>query len=235
MDALASGTNLAFLGANACYRQIRLQPSSIGPNRQQVCYKDAAEDPLSGVNDAEVTGPSWISAPTNWPESHLIGSMYQSVRANDDLVIADASSWFFDGCNLKDGQRLPYVVQGEYDRFVPSLPGPQNVDVLTHSPVSKQDNWSDMTYYTVPGGGGVLASGNASFIGKLSNTTAFPSNVVPAAIPGVTDILLRAMDNVLGTFGFGPASRYQTSSGTWRAAYEGSAASSPSAAATPAA
>ena len=42
-----TGVNLAFLGANACYRQIRLQPTSVGPNRLQVCYKDAAEDPIA--------------------------------------------------------------------------------------------------------------------------------------------------------------------------------------------
>ena len=46
-DANADGVNLAFLGANACYRQIRLEPTSVGPNRLQVCYKDAAEDPLA--------------------------------------------------------------------------------------------------------------------------------------------------------------------------------------------
>jgi hypothetical protein len=229
LSALAKGTNLAFLGANACYRQIRLEPSPVGPDRLQVCYKDAAQDPMRGVNDAVVTGPSWASAPTTWPESNLIGSMYQSVRANDDLVITDASSWVFDGCGLSDGQQLPHVVQGEYDRYVPSIPGPRNVDVLGHSPVAGQGNWSDMTYYTVPDGGGVLATGMASFVNKLANTTAFPSNVVPAAIPGVTDVLLRAMENVYGTFGAGPASTAQPSTGNWTAVYEGSTATTPSA------
>ncbi|MGH9046374.1 MAG: N,N-dimethylformamidase beta subunit family domain-containing protein, partial [Acidimicrobiales bacterium] len=45
--ALDKGTNLAFLGANACYRQIRLDSSAVGANRLQTCYKSAAEDPLS--------------------------------------------------------------------------------------------------------------------------------------------------------------------------------------------
>ena len=45
-QANATGVNLAFLGANACYRQIRLEPCTNGPNRLQVCYKDAAEDPV---------------------------------------------------------------------------------------------------------------------------------------------------------------------------------------------
>lgn len=229
LDALAKGTNLAFLGANACYRQIRLEPSPVGDARQQVCYKNATEDPMLGVNDAVVTATNWGSPPTAWPESNLIGSMYQSVRANDDMVITDASSWLFDGCGLSDGQHLTKVVQGEYDRYVPALPGPRNVDVLAHSPVAGQGNWSDLTYYTHPGGGGVLASGSAAFVNKLADTTAFPSNVVPAAIPGVTEVLQRAMENVYATFGAGPASASQPSSGNWTAVYQGSAASAPSA------
>jgi hypothetical protein len=235
LSALKSGVNFAFLGANACYRQIRMQPSQVGPNRQQICYKDATEDPLYGVNNEVVTAPAWESPPTNWPESELIGAMYQSVGADDNLVVADASSWFFNGCGLTNGQQLPSVVQGEYDRYVPSLPGPTNVDVFAHSTVAGQGNWSDISYYTVPNGGGVLASGNASFIYKLSNTTAFPTGVVPAAIPGVTDILLRAMLNVYGTFGNGPAAEVQPSSSNWQNVYQGSAASVGSAAGTPSA
>ena len=49
--ATAGGVNLAFLGANACYRQIRLQPTSVGPNRLQVCYKDATEDPIAASSN----------------------------------------------------------------------------------------------------------------------------------------------------------------------------------------
>ena len=235
MSALSKGTNLAFLGANACYRQIRLQPSPVGADRQQVCYKDASEDPLYGKNTELVTAPSWESAPTTWPESNLIGSMYQSVRANDNLIITDSSSWLFDGCGLSDGQSLPGVVQGEYDRYVPSLPGPTNVDVLGHSPVAGQGNWSDITYYTAAGGGGVLATGMASFVNKLANTTAFPSNVVPAAIPGVTEVLLRAMENLYGVFGNGPASSSEPSRGNWSAIYQGATAKASSAQPTPAA
>ena len=103
--ANASGVNLAFLGANACYRQIRLQPTSVGPNRLQVCYKDAAEDPMAHEQPA-LTTVNWDQAPVNDPESTLIGSMYQSVGAKADMVVTDASSWFYDGCNLTDGHSL---------------------------------------------------------------------------------------------------------------------------------
>ena len=122
--ANAAGVNLAFLGANACYRQIRLQSTSVGPNRLQVCYKDATEDPIAQEQPA-LTTVNWNQAPVNDPESTLIGSMYQSVGAKADMVVTDASSWFYDGCNLTDGHTFSTVILGEYDRYVPSLPGPQ--------------------------------------------------------------------------------------------------------------
>jgi hypothetical protein len=64
----AGGGNLAFLGANACYRQIRCSPTSVGPNRLQVCYKDAAEDPIAR-QDPSLTTVNWNQAPVNNPES----------------------------------------------------------------------------------------------------------------------------------------------------------------------
>ena len=230
--ANASGVNLAFLGANACYRQIRLQPTSVGPTRLQVCYKDAGEDPMASQQPA-LTTVNWNQAPVDNPESTLIGSMYQSVGAKADMVVTDASSWFYDGCNLNDGHTFSSVILGEYDRYVPSLPGPHNADVLAHSPVPGQANWSDITYYTAPGnGGGVLASGSASFVSLLGNTGAIPPNVIPPAIPGVTDVIRRAMENVYGRFGLGPATSYGSSSGNWADVYTGAAARAGSAAGT---
>jgi hypothetical protein len=233
--ANAGGVNLAFLGANACYRQIRLQPTSVGPNRLQVCYKDAAEDPMA-LQDPPLTTVNWIQAPLNDPESTLIGSMYQSVGAKASMVVTDASSWFYNGCNLTDGHTFNNVILGEYDRYVPSLPGPRNADVLAHSPIPGQSNWSDVTYYTAPGnGGGVLASGSASFVSLLGSTGDIPPNVIAGAIPGVTDVIRQAMENVYGRFGLGPATSYGSATGNWSDVYSGSAAAAGTAAGTPSA
>jgi hypothetical protein len=159
--------------------------------------------------------------------------MYQSVGAVADMVVTDASSWFYDGCNLSDGHAFSKVIVGEFDRYVPSLPGPRNVDVLAHSPVPGRFNWSDITYYTAPGnGGGVLASGSATFVAQLSTTGVIPSLVIPGPFPGITDEFRRAMENVYGRFGLGPASSYGASGGSWAAVYTGSAATAGSAAAT---
>jgi hypothetical protein len=233
--ANALGVNLAFLGANACYRQIRMEPSSVGPNRLQVCYKSAAEDPMARETP-ELTTVNWEQAPVGQPESTLIGAMYQSVGAKADTVVTDASSWFYDGCNLKDGQSFPQTITGEYDRYVPSFPGPRNTDVLAHSPVPGQSNWSDITYYTAPGnGGGVLASGSASFVSRLSTDGSIPSLVIPGPYPGISDVFNRAMENLYGRFGLGPASSYGSSGGNWSAVYTGTAATAGSAAGTPSA
>jgi hypothetical protein len=227
--ANANGVNLAFLGANASYRQIRLEPTSIGPNRLEVCYKSAAEDPMTR-QDPTLATVNWNQSPVDNPESIMIGSTYQSVGAKAPMVATDTSSWFLDGCNLTAGQVLPDAIIGEYDRYVPSLPGPRNVDVLMHSPIPGQGNWSDVTYFTAsPTGGGVLASGSAYFVHRLANSKYVPPNVLPYAVPGTTDILLRAMDNVLGRFGLGPAGMTTPSGGNWEAIYSGAAARSASA------
>jgi len=217
IKALGQGVNLGVLGANACYRQIRLQPSPVGPDRLQVCYKSAAEDPMFGKDNAVVTGPEWSASPTSWSESELIGSVYQDVGADADLVVTDPSSWVWAGTGVTAGQRLPGVVQGEYDRFDPAVPGPRNVEIVAHSPVVNRGpgRFSDATWYTTGGGGGVFATGTASWVNKLSNTTAFPTNVVPAAIPGVTEVLLRVMENVYSVLGGGPGSTTQPSRENW--------------------
>ena len=129
------------------------------------------------------------------------------------------------------------MILGEYDRYVPALPGPRNVDVLAHSPVPGQSNWSDVTYYTAPGnGGGVLASGSASFVSHaLDDRARSRSLVIPGPFPGVTDVIRRAMENVYGRFGLGPASSYGSSGGNWSAVYTGAAAAAGTAAGTPSA
>ena len=134
-----------------------------------------------------------------------------------------------DGLGLKAGRALPDAVLGEFDRYVPGGDGPTNLDVIAHSVVANRGgNYSDVTWYTVPGGGGVFATGNASWVGQLADSTLIPPNVLPNAVPGVTPTLLRAMLNVYSVIGLGPASLTRPSQGNWRTVY---AAGTPSSAA----
>jgi hypothetical protein len=215
--ATKAGTNLAFLGANAIYRKIRLEPSSFGAARREVCYKSTA-DPVTASDPAAST-VEWGSPPVNKPACELTGSTYISIDANDDLVIADPGSWFWKGAKLSEGQHLAGVVQGEYNRYIPGQAGPSDVQLFGHSPVTKQNNHSDITYITREGGGGVLSTGMASWVYKMSNSTKIPPQMVPDALPGVTPILLKAMLNLYGLFGTGPASAKEPAVKNWQNYY----------------
>ncbi len=119
------------------------------------------------------------------------------------------------------------MVQGEFDRYVPKTSSPTNLDVIAHSVVpNRGNNYSDITWFTVPGGGGVFATGNASWVSALSDSTLVPPNVVPDPIPKVTPSLLRIMENVYSVIGRGPASASQPSQGNWTAVYTKGSASS---------
>jgi hypothetical protein len=222
VEARNRGVNLAFLGANACYRHIRLEPSPLGPDRHQVCYKDRfeTEDPMWGVDPARVTA-NWPGGPDPRPESELTGATYEDVGADADMVIADPSSFLLAGTGLEEGDRLPRAVQGEYDRFDPASPAPRNVQVVCHSPVLNRGpgRYSDVTYYTWPGGGGVVDTGDAVFVNKLAASTGIPADVLPAAIPGVTGYLHRMMENLFSVFGAGPASVSTPSVANWQQFY----------------
>jgi hypothetical protein len=218
-SAVRQGLNIAFLGANACYRQIRMEPSIHGPDRHVVCYKSAAEDPMMG-NDGALVTVNWEQAPVSNPESSLTGGMYQDVDGDADIVIVDPNSWVLAGTGLVAGQHLPKALTGEFDRYVPGGVAPDNVDIITHSLVAnRHGNFSDMTWYTTDGGGGVLDTGNASWVGQMADAPLIPSNVFAAPVPGVTEHLLQIMINVYSVLGTAPASITHPSAGDWRFVY----------------
>ena len=221
---LAAGANLAFLGANACYRHIRFEPSPLGVNRRQICYKDGTEDPYYGVDNSLATF-DWNAGPDPRPESQLIGSMYQSFEGSGDIIVVDPAAWVYREAGLRDGAHIPKVIGSEFDGYAPALPGPSNVEVLSHTPTSSINGpgYSDMTWYTVRGGGGVFASGTASFVSKLwNNTGPLPTAYAFRPIAGVTEPLTQITLNLLAVLGDGPASRSFPSSANWESFYHSS-------------
>jgi hypothetical protein len=189
------GLNLAFLGANAAYRQIRLEPSSIGPNRHQVCYKDATEDPIHTSNPS-LTTVNWRSPPVSRPESEMIGEQYECNPVQTDMVIVDPQAWVFTGAHVVAGQHLAGAIGSEYDRYDPNQQGPKNVQILAHSPLvcQKRPSFADMTYYSAPSGAGVFASGTIEWITKLT----------PPPSPLNQPVAVQVMKNIFSVFGAGP-------------------------------
>jgi hypothetical protein len=219
--AVDMGLNFAVLGANCCYRHIRLETSPLGSSRRQVCYKDGAEDPLYGVDNAEVTS-NWEDGPDARPESQLIGVEYQSFGGSGDLVVADASSFVFAGTGLVNGSRITDVVGSEFDAYVPQSPSPANLEILCHAttPSANGPLTADTGYYTTSKGGGVFASGTASWVNRMwANNGVLPTRFAPRAVPA-TAAVSRVTLNVLAAFSKGPASRTRPSSATWQKFYK---------------
>jgi hypothetical protein len=196
--ARAHGVNLAFLGANAMFRHIRLQPSPTGPDREEVNYKpwSAPDDPAWRTDPSEVT-TDWRQPPLNDPESRLLGDLYECNPVHADGVVADPSSWLFAGAGVRAGTRLPGLVGDEYDRVQADQPRPPAVELLLHSRVRCRGraSFADATWYTVGSGAGVFDAGTGSWVCQLDRACAEGriSALTARVVRVVTTNLLRAL------------------------------------------
>jgi hypothetical protein len=211
------GVNIAFLGANAVYRRIRLTPSPIGPHRVEAGYKVAAEDPLLGVDDAQITA-NWPSPPRADPESSLTGGMYQCNPVHADLVVGNPGHWLFAGTGTTTGDRIPGLIGSEYDRVDIAKETPKLIEVLAHSPVTcrGRPDHSDVSYYTAPSGAGVFDSGTSAWVCALADVCGpgARGDVVRAFTTRVTTTLLEV-------FAQGPAGRTHPGARSVPADYHG--------------
>ncbi len=169
--ALAAGTNLAFLAANAVYWRIRVDAGSGGPGRTIVCYKDAGRDPLAATDPARAT-VRWRDDPAADPESRLIGQEYAHICSPaSDFVVADPGHWVFEGTGLGAGDRLAGLVGPEYDSVDISSDVPAGLAVLARSPVVARTGQESgglaipgapaqtATFYVAPSGASVFSAG----------------------------------------------------------------------------
>ncbi len=219
--AATAGTNIVFFSGAAIVRHARLQASPLGPDREIVDYRNAAEDPARLLGDPhQVTGNSWDQAQTAFT-----GEMYSGLippgKPQVPLVVADGSSWLFKGTGLQTGSAIPAAVGSDFDHINPRVAIPSNVEVLGHSPIppglgytSSQTwngyNYSDFTYYTVPGSkAGVIDTGDTTFITNL-----LPCPASAASCPAAT--LTTMVGNILWLFGQGPAGVLQPSVPNWQ-------------------
>ncbi len=191
-----AGTNLAFLGANAIYRHIRLDGTPVGGERLMTCYKVPEEDPFLRTNPDEATG-QWRYAPNPRPESVLTGVYYESNPVKADIRITNPEHWLFATAKVAEGQLLPGLVGGEYDRVNPAVPTPRPIEVLAHSPLicNGTASYSDMAYYTTPSGAGIFSTGTNWWINSLSGAYGTDNAKVTTAVTG----------RMLAEFAKGPA------------------------------
>jgi hypothetical protein len=205
-----NGVHLAFLGAAACFWQIRFEPDAAGDaNRTIVGYKEAAGalDPLAASRDPKqhrlITG-RWRDRPISRPEERLIGVMYADDPVNADIIVDDASHWAFAGTGLKRGDALIGLLGVAVDAI--DHEGPTNVERLAHSPYADPRNrqnmrYADMTIYQAPSGALVFATGSMQWNWGLDDYNARPSRraKVSAAAQQITRNVLNRMLQGRGT------------------------------------
>lgn len=199
-----AGTNLAFLGANAIFRRIRLGSTPLGPDRLVINYKVADEDPLYGRDNAAVTA-DWPAPPDAHPESSLLGAQYACLpqTPHEPGVVVDPARWLFAGTGVHAGDELPGLIGTETDAVQLGFPTPRPIEVLLHSPTDCPNDapaFADATYYTAPSGAGVFDAGTIGWACAVGTDC--------SAVSGPTHRVVRTVtDNLLTAFAAGPAGR----------------------------
>jgi hypothetical protein len=161
-----AGVSLAFFGANDAYWHTRLQDSPLGPDRVEICYKDATLDPLA-ASDPTATTVRWRDSPLNQPENALLGEMYAGiVKAPGPLQIAAGALPFLKGSHLQVGSVLPGLIGPEFDHVYDNGLTPPGLIVLTASTVeckstcpSSGHDIANATLYTTRSGARVFDAG----------------------------------------------------------------------------
>lgn len=215
--ALAHGVNLAFFGASPVLRKVRLQPSPLGPDRQEVNYRDPSQDPELATNPSEVSQNTWDQAPASWPPSALVGSTYFGYGITAPLVVTDPSSWLYRGTGLAAGAQVPGVVASDVNGYNPGSGEPAGVEILAHSPAKPavgKAGFADTVYYTASSGGGVFSSGTNGWIAVL---TPCPDSTPASSCPATA--MQQMTGNLFALFGTGPAAQTQPSKANWQQYY----------------
>lgn len=166
--AVAGGTGLAFLSANNLYWHVRLDRSG----RVVTCYKTSA-DPApdgSGATTQWRQGPPGPGA----PEWRLLGVQYNGIVGRPaPLVVREADHWFWAGCGVRNGDRIPGIVAGEADGAVPDAPAPPGVTrtLVSASPYRTRDGAPQVQNSSVSetaGGAVVFAAGSVAWSAALN-------------------------------------------------------------------
>jgi hypothetical protein len=195
------GLNLAFFGANAMFRRIRLAPTKLGAGRLVICYKTSyQQDPMYGKHDDLVTS-DWREPPHRDPESSLTGTLYESNPVTADYVVVAPDSWVFQGTGAGVGSRVRGLVGDDYDRVNPEYPVPRPIEILAHSPLTSHGvhSYADTAYYTHDGGAGVFNTGTMRWVQSLARPYGRELSTNAARFTR------QVTANVLHAFALGPA------------------------------
>jgi hypothetical protein len=191
-----AGVSLGFFGGDDVYWHVRLRTSALGANRQVVCYKSAALDPLAALDPKEAT-VRWRDPPLNEPEGTLMGAMYTGIYLGANglpLKFAADAAALLVGTGLKAGDSLPGLVGVEVDAaFHPAGDQPLHTLILattfipghytSQNVCSACGHTAAMTLYTAPSGARIFDAGTLRLAWGFSTTVSpsFPATPRSAA------------------------------------------------------
>ncbi|MGW2553930.1 N,N-dimethylformamidase beta subunit family domain-containing protein [Streptomyces sp. NPDC001635] len=205
-----AGTNVAFLGANTCFRRVRIERGETLPDRTVVCYKSSVrDDPCYATRPALAT-TDFRQAPAADPESSLTGVLYEGYPTDAPYVVHAADHWLYEGTGVRPGDGFDHLVGVEYDRVTPGATVPGPLEITAHSPLvcNGLRSHSDSAYYTVPGGAGVFATGTMRWVEALMAGTADGGR--DHGMDARTGAFVtRTTENLLRAFAEGPAARHR--------------------------
>ncbi|WP_443080538.1 N,N-dimethylformamidase beta subunit family domain-containing protein [Streptomyces sp. PTD5-9] len=205
-----TGTNVAFLGANTCFRRVRLERDGARPERTVVCYKSSyPADPCYPSHPALVT-TDFRRSPAADPESSLTGVLYEGYPTDAPYVVHAADHWLYEGTGVRPGDGFDHLVGVEYDRVTPGSPVPEPLEITAHSPLvcKGRRSHSDSAYYTARSGAGVFATGTMRWVEGLMAGT--PDGGRDHGMDARTrTFVTRATENLLRAFAQGPAAHHR--------------------------
>jgi hypothetical protein len=194
--ALAAGTNLAFMGSNTGFGQVRYEDAG----RTIVTYKDATLDPEP---DPALKTVMFRQLNPTRPECMLEGVQHRFLPPHqngphDYTVVAPANDPWLANTGLQPGTVIPDVVGDEWDALNPwpdacIHPG---LTALLHMSYNSPTGDADAVRFTAPSGARVFASGAQRFSWALDTfgTQAYGHQQAP--IPGIQQLVRNMLDDL---------------------------------------
>jgi hypothetical protein len=159
MAAQAAGISTAFMAANSCYWQVRMN------GRVMTSYKENSDsDPYVNIDRKRITsqwrllGPNYgVSDSVATAENGMIGVMYHGDPVNSDLIVTNPTHWLYAGTGVVAGTRFPGLLGYETDSMVSNGLAPVGIEKVMESP--DPFGLSHATVATLPSGAIVFGSG----------------------------------------------------------------------------